>query len=120
MLAYPSRSFGSRRSQQRRTQLFVWSMAAVLIALSFFAGMEISVATTRIGAEPFGQVVNRAQKGDRLPSSGALRLDAVKQPRQVTVPSLPALELKLPDGCDPLVSPIADERLARVAGRCVS
>jgi hypothetical protein len=101
-------------------QLFVGSMAAALVALSFIAGMEVSVATARMRAEPSGQIVNRTQKSDRLLGSSTFQLNVVKQPGAVTVPGLPDVNLKLPDGCDSLVSPIADDRLARVAGRCVS
>jgi hypothetical protein len=115
MPTHPSIQF-LRWSPRSGAQLFAGSVAAALVALSFFAGMEVSVATARMAAEPSGQIVNRLQKGDRLLGSAAQQ-NVAKKPREFTVPRL---DLKLPDGCDSLVSPIADDRLARIASRCVS
>jgi hypothetical protein len=54
------------------------------------------------------QIVNRIQKGDRLP------LD------QIDVPRAPVSDASLPEGCDSLVSSLTRSDLARIAGRCVS
>jgi len=96
--------------------LLVGRMAA---ALALFFSMAISVSTAPIEAEP-AQIVVRTHKGDRLLSASASQRHVPKKPREVVVPHQPAEDLKLPDGCDPLVSPIADNLFSRVAGRCVS
>jgi len=54
------------------------------------------------------QVVNRTAKGDRR----LLRASS-SRPKQPERSSLP-------EGCEPLVSPIADRALARIAVRCLS
>ncbi len=70
------------------------------------------LATISIGAHsdvgtPM-EIVDRAHKGDRLPLA------------QLDVRRAPAQDLRLPDGCDALVSPLTRSRFARIAGRCVS
>jgi hypothetical protein len=54
------------------------------------------------------RIVNRMQKGDRLPSA------------QINVPRAPVSDASLPEGCDSLVSSLTRSDLARMAGRCVS
>jgi hypothetical protein len=56
--------------------------------------------------------IDRAHKGDRLPIATVIH-----------DPKLDRLAMRghdLPEGCDALVSPLADARLARIAGRCQS
>ena len=115
-----SRLFDFHKSTRGGARLAAGCAAGALIALSFIAGMEFSVATAQIETERPRQTVDRAQKGDRLPASSSSQQKAVIQPRAVIVPSRPARDLRLPEGCDPLVSPIVDDQLARIAGRCVS
>ena len=89
-------------------------MAAVVIALSVIVGLEVSVAALRATPQSpeqtSGQVVNRARKGDRQ-----IGLQEIRKPRLA-----PAPDLKLAAGCESLVSALANARLAKVAGRCVS
>jgi len=70
------------------------------------------LATISIGAHSgvgtSMEIVDRAHKGDRLPLA------------QVDVRRTPARDVRLPDGCDALVSPLTHSRLARIAGRCES
>jgi hypothetical protein len=54
------------------------------------------------------QIVNRTQKGDRLPLA------------QINIPRAPVSDASLPEGCDSLVSSLTRSDLARIAGRCVS
>jgi hypothetical protein len=105
-------------------QLLVGSMVAALILLSVIVGFEVSAAATRsevaTSTETSGEIVNRAHKGDRLLATPADYLNAVNQLRRIKVLRAPALDLKLADGCESLVSPLAHAGLAKVAGRCVS
>jgi hypothetical protein len=70
------------------------------------------LATISIGAHSdvgtSMEMVDRAHKGDRLSLA------------QVSVLRTPTHDLRLPDGCDALVSPLTHSLLARVAGRCES
>ena len=85
---------------------------------SIYAGLIVTAAITVIGFEAVAtarpsagssvEIVNRMRKGDRLPLV------------QTNVPRAPANESRLPEGCDPLVSPLTHSHLARIARGCVS
>jgi hypothetical protein len=77
--------------------------AAVITVIGFEG-----IATARPDAGSSVQIVNRMQKGDRLPLV------------QINAPRVPVYDSRLPDGCDSLVSPLTHSHLARIAGRCVS
>jgi hypothetical protein len=116
MLAqYPIQS-GSLRSIRRGRHVLAGSMAAVLIItiLSIMIGLEVSAATVRstLSEQSSEQIVNRTRKGDRQL--------AVHEVRQIKFEHTPAPDLKSVDGCESLVSPLANAPLAKVAGRCVS
>ena len=116
MLAqFPIQS-GSLRSIRRGRHVLVGSMAAVLIItiLSIMIGLEVSAATLRstLSEQSSGQIVNRTRKGDRQL--------AVHEVRQIKFELTPAPDLKLADGCESLVSTLANAPLAKVAGRCMS
>jgi len=91
--------------------------AVALIAIIMALGM--SDLTARTGLDPAGQIVNRSLKGDRLPLIPAFHRDAERRPVELKV-RMSTPEAKLPDGCEALVSSIANSELARVAGRCIS
>ncbi len=93
-----------RPSASGAAELFIRGMTTVLVALTIIVGVEVLFPTTSSRAEPSGETVNRLRKVDRLP----LPLPA------------PVVDLKLPAGCESVVSPLADARLANVAGRCAS
>ena len=124
MPAHFSIQSGSRKSMCDSAKLILRGVGSVVITLSIIASLEVLFASGRSGVEFSGDaprhVVNRTQKGNRLLQASAFQLTVVKNPRGVTTPRLPTVDLKLPEGCDALVSPIADDRLARVAARCVS
>ena len=82
----------------------------VLAMVTIVIGFEPSAATTRSDIDFSAQIVNRTLKGDRLP---------LIQP-QISVRLAPTPDLKLADGCDPLVSSLTHSELALIAGRCVS
>jgi hypothetical protein len=116
MLAqYPIQS-GSLLSIPRGGHLLAGSIGAILISatLSIIIKFEVSAATARstLSEQPSVQIVNRTRKGDRQHTRHEVR--------QIEFERTPALHLKLADGCEPLVSPLASARLAKVAGRCVS
>jgi hypothetical protein len=87
----------------------------VALAVVSIITTELSVSTTWSAASSVGssaEVVNRAQKGDRLP----------------LVPMLPAKPTEqigfndqaLPVGCEAVSSPLAHSRSAHIARGCVS
>ena len=85
--------------------------------LTSICGGLILAGIAMIGAEGIAsarpedgslQIVNRTQKGDRLPLA------------QIDVPRAPVSNASLPEGCDSLVSSLTRSDLARIAGRCVS
>jgi hypothetical protein len=77
----------------------------IVAALTTVIGFE-GIATARSDVGSSVEIVNRTRKADRLPVV------------QINVPR--ALAYDVPDGCDPLVSPLTRSHLARIAGRCVS
>ena len=86
----------------------------IIIILSIMIGLEVSAATLRPASSELspGQIVDRTRKGDRQP--------AAHEVRQNKFEPTPAPGLELADGCESVVSPLANARLAKVAGRCVS
>ena len=92
------------RSRRGSAQLFFESVATAVLAAFFIAGAGITVSPTSLHAKPARDVVNRIGKADRLQLP----------------PYTPAAGSKLPYGCEPLVSPLASARLARLARQCVS
>ena len=84
---------------------------------SICGGLILAGIATMIGFEGIAsarpqdgslQIVNRTQKGDRLPLA------------QIDVPRVPVSDASLPEGCDSFVSSLTRSDLARIAGRCVS
>lgn len=95
-------------------------LTALIALLAFIGGLGASDLTALSRVEPSSQIVDRTLKGDRLPLAPASHPNAVNQPLRTGVPRKSASDLKLPDGCELLVSPLTDFHLARMAGRCVS
>jgi hypothetical protein len=105
---------------RRHSRLLVGSCGAAFAIASFVIGLEISATTAAPGAEPAQQSINRTLKSDRLPQVQKSRRNAVNGPFELQAPPVPASLPELPDGCEPLVSPITQSPLAQVPGRCVS
>src|SRR6266540_7510040 len=106
----------------RRNSQYVISGLGVVVALGFFViGLEVSASTVGSGADRAPHLVNRTLKGDRLPLiPEKARKNAVNGPIEILAPRAPAANQELPDGCEPIVSSIAQSPLSQVPGRCVS
>ncbi len=106
----------------RRNSQYVISGLGALVALGFFViGLEVSATTASPGPKQAPQMVDRALKGDRLPLvPEKARKNAVNGPIEILAPRAPAANQELPDGCEPIVSSIAQSPLSQVPGRCVS
>ena len=104
------------RAKRYGARVFAGGIAAVAIVLSIIVGLEVSAAALRAvpqsSEQTSGQVVNRARKGDRQ--------IGLQEIRRIRPRLTPAPDLKLAVGCESLVSALANARLAKVAGRCVS
>ena len=111
---------GLPQSMSSRAQVFVCVLGLSLVMAAIFTGFDASVATARSKIDPPGQLVNRAQKGNRLPLLPTSDLNVVSQRLKIPVPRVPFQESKLADGCVPIVSFLMHSELARIAGRCVS
>src|SRR5262245_18884952 len=108
-------------SSSGRALRYLMSVCSVLLAIvSIVIGIEVSVATASSGAVPSTEIVNRAQKGDRLPVAPALHQNPVNRPPEVNLPRTSAPDRGLADGCESLASPLAHSPLAQIAGRCLS
>lgn len=120
MLARSSAQFGASRSMFSSSRSFAGGLIASLSALAFVSGLVMFDSAARSSVDPPAQTVNRALKGDRLPLKPASHSEVENQPVEWRAPRLPAPVSRLPDGCEAVVSSIANSDLAHVAGRCVS
>jgi hypothetical protein len=100
--------------------LLLVSAVLGLVALSFMAGINVSDATTRVTPTNTEQTVNRTQKTDRLLIAPASPAHLPKQPHEFGLRGLLALDAKLSEGRDALVSTTVNDRLANIASDCVS
>ncbi len=81
---------------------YLFGGLSVLVAtVSIVTTIEVTLASTWSGAVPAAPAINRASKGDRLPTAAAFHHD-------------------LPDGCEALASPLARSALSHVAAHCLS
>src|SRR5215469_2715397 len=102
----------------RAGRYFISGCSVLLAIVSIVIGIEVSVATAFSGAAPSTEIINRTQKGDRLPVVSALPQNPVNRPPEVNLPHIPDQDLA--DGCEPLASPLAHSTLAQIMGRCLS
>jgi hypothetical protein len=93
---------------------------ASVAALAIASGIVMFDSAARSMADPSAQTVTRVLKGDRLPLRPAGLSRVENQPVEWRTPRTSFADSKLPDGCEAVVSSIANPELAHVAGRCVS
>lgn len=82
----------------------------VVLAMDFVVapnGLSPSLAAPVEQSLP-DQLVNRSNKGDRMPVASQVRKDQPQKPRRVMV------------GCDPVFSPLSASAQANFAGRCLA
>jgi hypothetical protein len=104
------------QSYSRNLLLGIILLGVASVILCVVVGFQVSTGTARPKIEHRQQTLNRALKGDRMVpafSSHTLRRD----PGILRVPSF---DSRLADGCEALVSPLANTLWARTAGRCLS
>ena len=88
-------------------------IAAVIISVTVASVLCAAMAANAAGAGP-GTSVNRASKGDRLPSNSALpAVSPAKTNSSETSPQIPV-------GCEPTFSPVANPELQRAARSCLT
>jgi hypothetical protein len=86
-------------------------LAVTVAMLCAVTSIALSTTPAPSDLEQPKQSVNRTLKGDRIAVSR--RITEIKRSPQTT-------EIKLLHGCEGLVSPLADRKLSRSAGRCLS
>jgi hypothetical protein len=89
---------------------------AAFLTLDHAVGSSANGMTASIAVEQ-SSLVNRDSKGDRLPA--AAQQPAI-QKAPLPKPTESNLKLKLPDGCEPMVSPLTGQAIAKLPGRCVA
>jgi hypothetical protein len=97
----------------------VYACSVVLILLSIFVGLDISVSIAWSDVAPSVEMVNRTRKGDRLPPP-TFQGNAMNQSGDIEVLQKLPHKLELLDGCESLASSLTRSPLARIAGRCLS
>jgi hypothetical protein len=88
----------------------------------FVITTEISASTSwsvASSATPSGEIVNRAQKGDRLPVIPTLHRNTANLPLKRTEQT-DFIDPELPVGCESVASFLSHSLLAHIAGRCLS
>ncbi len=90
--------------------------AALVVGSCLLAGSVCALSTPGIarGKDTVVTAVDRAGKGDRLPSRNKLSRSGT------SVPATRLFSGKPPVGCESVFSPIADPGRAHVLGRCMS
>lgn len=89
---------------------------AAFLTLDHAVGSSANGMTASIAVEQ-SSLVNRDSKGDRLPL--AAQQPAI-QKAPLPKPTESNLKPKLPDGCEPMVSPLTGQAIAKLPGRCVA
>ena len=122
MPVHSSVQFDFRRTLWRTAQLLVVSASGALIIASIITAIDVSAATARseFSGDNSGQIVNRMHKGNRQQISLAGHQNAKSWPGETDASQVLSLDLKLPIGCESLISPLAHPLLSRVARRCLS
>jgi hypothetical protein len=94
---------------------YLFGVGLALPILALVAGLQ--VPTVAASPRSPDTAVNRALKGDRLPSilSGTNANPSDLQGRQA-----PRTNPRLPDGCEAAVSAMTRSSLAQTPGRCIS
>jgi hypothetical protein len=119
-LSSSSTEFDFRLSRWSSDRFIGVSLGMVLVISSLLTCMQVLAAATRAETTFLAQTVNRAHKADRLPKSPSSHRHRLLQPHEIIIPGSPAVDERLPVGCDAVVSPIVNNRLAHVARHCVS
>jgi len=117
MPVHRSSQSGSVSSAFTSLLLVAGGLTGALAMLAVVVVLFVSESAARSAGAAHGVTVNRTLKGDRMPQLFAVHPNAGSQ---ALVSRRPELAAKLPDGCEPLVSPLANLQAARVARRCVS
>jgi hypothetical protein len=95
-----------------------WACSAIVAIMAILVGQIAPPKTSCSGASFHGQMVNRAEKGDRLISRSPFHSNTVNQPWQIDGTGTPGVGKELLDGCESLISPLAGAR--QIPGRCLS
>jgi hypothetical protein len=95
----------------------VVALAFVLVGLDALLGGEPNASTGLRSATP-PVSVNRSLKGDRLPASNPVVLNAPDWRNEFRAKVDGQLRVPTPVGCDPAFSPISSPRQANVYRRC--
>ena len=121
MLAHASTQSRASRPTIGGSRPFGRGLIVALATFAIITGIEVSDLRARSGIQPSGDTVNRTLKGDRLPAASVSHPNAVRRPHEKSNAAREtASVLKLPDGCESLVSSLVNRQLARIASRCVS
>jgi hypothetical protein len=86
--------------------------------MATLVGQIAPLKTSCSGASFHGQMVNRAEKGDRLLSRSPFHSNTVNRPWQIDGTGTPGVGKELLDGCESLISPLAGA--LQIPGRCLS
>jgi hypothetical protein len=106
-------------SRDRSLRCLLIACGLIVAIISILISIKVSAATVWSVVAPSKEIVNSERKGDRLPLMPASGPHPTKRPIEVNAPRL-SVQHSLPDGCEPLASPLARSTLAHIAGRCVS
>ena len=99
------------------TTIRIGLLALALAMLCAVISIAVSTVIVQSNVQLPPQTVNRMLKGDRIVP--AFTTESLRRAPEIKPPAQ-SLDTKLPDGCEALVSPFANPRLARTAGRCMS
>jgi hypothetical protein len=101
---------------QRSSHLIINTAAVVFSLAASCAAYALTDRSTASGMQPTPTVtVDRTNKGDRLPQASP-----PEQSSSSLVPAKPTSPKRVPIGCEPAFSPVADPAGAHIFLRCLS
>ena len=89
---------------------------AAFLTLDHAVGSNAAGVTASVTVQQ-SSAVNRSAKGDRLSTAAQ---QPVIQKAPLPKPTESKLKPKLPDGCEPMISPLTGHAIAKLPGRCVA
>jgi hypothetical protein len=105
-----------KKAMQRSSHLIINTAVVVLSLAASCAAYALTDRSATNGAPPTAtETVDRTSKGDRLPQALA-----PKQSSSSLVPAKPEPAKRIPIGCEPAFSPVAEPAGANIFLRCLS
>jgi hypothetical protein len=93
---------------------------AAALVIGALVGSQLPINSVRSSPDRMAETVNNTPHHSRVPLFPVLDPDALEGPREIIVPPTPALDSKLPEGCESPVSFMTRSPLVHKAAHCLT